>query len=64
MRPSKKLADTTVENVLKKWPKKDFAKGVIRENIERCEPELGIKLPDFIRICLNAMQNINKDLGL
>ena len=64
MRPTKKLADTTVDNILKKWPKKDFAKGVIRENVERCEPELGIKLPDFIAICLTAMQGISKELGL
>ncbi len=64
MRPSKKLADTTVENVLKKWPKRDFAKGVIRENVERCEPELGIKFPDFVGICLKAMQGISDELGL
>lgn len=64
MRPTKKLADTTVENILKKWPEKSFAKGVIRENIEKCEVELGIKLPDFIEICLSSMQGISKDLGL
>lgn len=64
MRPTKKLAETTVENILKKWPEKSFAKGVIRENIEKCEVELRIKLPDFIEICLSAMQGISKDLGL
>jgi len=64
MRPTKKISDTTVESVLKKWKKKEFARGVIRENIEMCESELGIKLPDFIQICLTAMQEISKDLGL
>jgi putative nucleotidyltransferase with HDIG domain len=62
--PTRKIADIKVENVLKKWNKKEFAKGVKRENIEYCEPELGIKLPDFIAICLTAMQGISGDLGL
>lgn len=64
MRPSKKLADVTTESVLKKWKKKEFARGVIRENIEMCDKELGIKLPEFIDLCIKAMQGISNDLGL
>ena len=64
IRPEKSLAAVTVENVLSKWQKKDFAKGVERGNIENCEEKLGIKLNDFIQIVLTSMQSISKDLGL
>lgn len=64
IRPEKKLSAVTVENVISKWQKKDFAKGVERENIELCEEKLGIKLNDFIQIVLTSMQSIASDLGL
>jgi hypothetical protein len=64
VRPERKLSIVTVENVLKKWPEKSFAKGVERENIELCEEKLGIKLPDFIQIVLSSMQSISSELGL
>lgn len=64
VRPTKKLADISVENVLDKWNSKSFAAGVKREDIEHCEKELGIKLPEFIEIALKAMQGISSELGL
>jgi hypothetical protein len=64
VRPTKKLADVTVENILAKWNEKSFAAGVKREDIEKCEKELGIPLNEFIEIALNAMQGISGDLGL
>ena len=64
IRPEKKLSAVTVENVISKWQKKDFAKGVERENIELCEEKLGIKLNDFIQIVLTSMKTIAKDLEL
>ena len=64
VRPEKKLSLVTVDNVLSKWNQKSFAAGVKREDIENCEKELGIKLPDFIEIALKAMQGIAPDLGL
>ena len=64
VRPDKKLANVTVENVLSKWKSKSFAAGVKREDIEHCEKELGIKLTDFISIALNAMQGISSELEL
>jgi len=64
VRPDKKLATVTVENVLSKWNQKGFAAGVKREDIEHCEKELGIKPPEFIEIVLSAMQSISSDLGL
>ncbi|MFZ3301901.1 MAG: HD domain-containing protein [Microgenomates group bacterium] len=64
IRPEKKLSTVTVDNVLSKWQKKDFAKGVERENIELCEEKLGIKLNDFIQIVLTSMQVISNEIGL
>jgi len=64
VRPDKKLSSVTVESVLKKWNVKQFAAGANREQIEKCEEKLGIKLPDFIQIALSAMQGISADLGL
>lgn len=64
VRPEKKLSSVTVESILKKWPQKAFAAGVHREQIELCEEKLGIKLPDFIQVCLSALQGISEDLGL
>ncbi len=64
VRPSRKLADVDVSSVMKKWHKKDFAAGVIRENTELCEKKMGIKLEDFIDICIKSLQSISDDLGL
>src|SRR3972149_11116487 len=54
VRPDRKLSSVTVDSVLKKWPAKAFAKGVHREQIELCQEKLGIKLEDYIKICLAA----------
>ncbi|MDP1710214.1 MAG: phosphohydrolase [bacterium] len=64
VRPDKKLATVTVENVLSKWNQKGFAAGVKREDIEHCEKELGIPVKEFIGIVLTAMQSISSELGL
>jgi predicted hydrolase (HD superfamily) len=64
VRPDKSLASVDVDAVLRKWKQKSFAAGVDRKQIENCEKELGIKLPEFIQIALTAMQGISKELGL
>jgi hypothetical protein len=64
VRPERKISLVTVENVLSKWNQKSFASGVKREDIEHCEKELGIKLPEFIEIALTSMQSISSELGL
>lgn len=61
--PTKKLKDLTVENVLNRFAEKRFASGANREIISRCS-ELGLSLEEFIKICLEAMQEISDDLGL
>lgn len=64
IRPERSLSVVTVENVLSKWKKLDFAKGVNRDQIGLCEEKLGIKLNDFIEIVLKSMQSIATDLSL
>ena len=64
VRPNKKLAEVTLESIKKKWPQKAFAAGVNRAQTELCEAKLGIKLDEFIQICLKSLQNISQDLGL
>ena len=62
--PDKKLSSVFVESVVKKFPQKAFAAGVKREQIKMCEEKLGIPLSEFVKITLEAMQNIAQDLGL
>ena len=64
VQPDRKLASVTLESVQKKWKKKDFAAGVHRKQIALCEEKLGIKLDDFINLCLKALQGIAPALGL
>lgn len=64
VRPTKKISDVTVQNVLDKWNAKSFAAGVKREDVEHCEKELGIPLKEFVGIALAAMQGISSELGL
>lgn len=64
VRPEKKLATVTPEFVLQKYKEPAFAKGALRDRIAECEPKLSIKLDDFVKICLTAMQGIAPELGL
>lgn len=62
--PSKKIADLTVENILNRFKEKAFAKGANREIIKKCEELLGLKLEEFVKIGLLAMQKIGAQLAL
>jgi len=62
--PSKKLKDLKVENVLNRFKEKAFAKGANREVIKKCEEYLNLKLEDFVKIVLEAVQEIANDLEL
>lgn len=61
--PSKKLSDLKVDNLLNRFKEKHFAKGASRTQMEACS-ELGLSLEDFLKISLDAMQEISKELGL
>lgn len=64
VRPDKKLASVEVASIKNKWKDKGFAKGVHREHVELCEEKLGIKLDDYLAICLDSIKQIASDLGL
>jgi predicted hydrolase (HD superfamily) len=49
--------------VKRRYKEKSFARGARREDIEQIK-NIGMDLDDFIEICLEAMQGIDKDLGL
>lgn len=63
-RPSKKLADVTVDSVLKKWKEKAFARGVDRKMIEVGTEELDVPLREHVEVVLKSMQDISDKLGL
>ena len=62
--PSKKLADLEVENVLKRFKEKAFARGANREIITQCQEYLDLSLEKFTELVLSSMQKISPQLGL
>jgi len=62
--PSKKLNDLTPENVLNRFKEKAFARGANREIIKKCEDLLNLKLEEFVKVGLEAMQKNSQELGL
>jgi len=62
--PSKKIKELKVENILKRFKEKAFARGANREIIAKSEELLNLSLEKFVEIVLSAMQNINEELGL
>lgn len=62
--PSKKIADLAAENILNRFKEKSFAKGANREIIKRCEEFLNLKIEEFIKIGLEAMQGISNEISL
>ncbi|MBC7241477.1 MAG: HDIG domain-containing protein [Anaerolineae bacterium] len=64
VRPSKNIADVTVQSVKKKWKDKAFAAGVNRADIEQGAQELGVDLWEHVSIVLEAMKGIADKLEL
>jgi predicted hydrolase (HD superfamily) len=62
--PSKKLSDVTTDNVLRRFREKSFARGTRRDDILLCGEKMGLKLEDFVRFSLSAMQSIAIEIGL
>lgn len=62
--PSKKINDIDTDFVMRRFEEKRFAEGADRDVIKKCEEYLDLELKEFIAIALEAMQKINKDLGL
>lgn len=64
VQPSKKLADVTVEKVMKKYKEKSFGAGAKREIMNLAPEYLGISVEELAGITLEAMQAIHTELGL
>jgi len=62
--PSRKIQDLTVKNILNRFGEKSFARGANRGIIKKSEELLGLKLEEFVKIGLEAMQGISGVLGL
>lgn len=61
--PDKKIASVKPKSVTKRMNQKAFAASVKRENILECE-RIGIPLNEFAELSLNAMKEIDRELGL
>lgn len=61
--PDKKLAGVKPKSVRKRYKEKLFAAGANRDIIAECE-QIGIDVPQFCDLCLEAMQQIADELGL
>jgi len=61
--PDKKLASVKPKSVAKRMKEKAFAASVNRDHIMLCE-QLGVPLPEFAALAVEAMRGISDDLGL
>lgn len=61
--PDKKIKSVKPKSVTKRMKEKAFAAGVNREIILECE-QLGYSVADFAKVCLEAMCEIDQELGL
>ena len=64
VKPSRSVHDVDADSVLKKMKKKDFARGVSREDVILGAQELGVDLPDHIQFVIDAMRRSADALGL
>ena len=62
VRPTK-LEGMKASSVRRRMKDKSFARQVSRENILRCE-EIGIPLNEFLAMGVEAMQSVNREIGL
>ena len=63
VKPEKKIKAIDVSFLLNRFKEKSFARGANREQIALCK-ELNLSLEEFMEIALEAMQSIDKELGL
>ncbi len=63
IRPEKKLSVLDVPFLIKRFNEKSFAKGACREQIASCK-DFAFSLEEFMGVVLEAMQSIDKKLGL
>ena len=64
VQPAKKLADVTVEKIMKKYKEKSFGAGAKREIMDLAPAYLQISVDELAGLTLAAMQQIHEELGL
>ena len=60
--PDKKISSVRPKSITKRMKEKLFAASVCRETIRECEV-IGIPLPEFAQLALNALAPIEEELG-
>ncbi len=58
------LNDLKVKSVKKKFKDSSFARGVNREDVEKGVAELGADFSEHVQLVIDAMREIQEDLGL
>ncbi len=61
--PDKKVASVKPKSITKRMKEKAFAASVNRDTIRECE-KIGLSLPEFVEISLNAMKRVGPQIGL
>ena len=61
--PDKKIKDVKAKSITKRMKQNAFAASVSRETIMECE-KIGIPLPEFAQIAVDAMKEIADEIGL
>ncbi len=61
--PDKKISSVKVKSVTKRMKTTHFARAVSRERIMECE-KTGLPLNEFVKLSLEAMNDISDELGL
>jgi putative nucleotidyltransferase with HDIG domain len=64
VQPSKSIHDVTAPSVLKKMKKKEFARGVNRDDVILGAQELGVELEPHIQFVIDAMRQSAEAIGL
>ncbi len=61
--PDSTLKEVGVDSVMKKIDDSSFARNIDRDRIRYCE-KVGLELEDFVKLSLDAMDNVSDMLGL
>ena len=64
VRPSKKIADVRINNIMKKYNEKSFGAGAKREIMDLAPKYINLSVEKVAKITLEEMQKISNELGL
>jgi putative nucleotidyltransferase with HDIG domain len=64
VKPSKSVHDVDASSVLKKMKKKEFARGVSREDVLLGAQEMGVELEPHVQFVIDAMRGVADAIGL